>query len=121
MPSSIDIDFDDVSLPRHVVTNFAQAPAGRRRPKRIELLDTQPNLPLFANPFPPLEGERADRAFLAQANLKAAGAERQISLRDGVVRKFLRSGGSRFNRNFRSISRVDGFFDALMARRVLSL
>ena len=101
VPPAVNIDLDRVSFPRHFVADLGQPAAHRRRPERIKLLHAQPDLPLFARAFRPLlEGERADRAFLAQTHLEAARSDREIALRDRVVRKFLESGRKPFQEKF---------------------
>src|ERR1700694_3993925 len=72
MPPGVNINFDRVFFPRHFVAAHGQTTTRRSWPERIKLLHAQPNLPLFARAFRPLlEGERANRAFLAQTHLNA--------------------------------------------------
>src|SRR5204863_10001578 len=86
------IDLDRMCFPRHIVADLDQSATDRSRPERIELFGAQANLTFFPLAFCPLlESKRADGAFLAQTNLKAAGPNREIALFDDVVVNFLQA------------------------------
>src|ERR1044071_4785397 len=90
VPAPINIDLNRVGFPRHIVANLGQSATDGGRPEGIELFEAQTNLTFFPFAFCPLlESKRADGAFFAQTNLKAAGPNREIALFDDIMREFL--------------------------------